>query len=69
MAEGPFLCVIGLAMVAVLWAGFAVIETGEPHDRCVDARRIELIAGKPARHCPALAWWQEPNGHEAADHE
>lgn len=68
MSEGGCLALIGVAIALCLWAGFAAVSAERPHEDCVDARRIEIIVGKPARHCPAIGWWNENWSHTEADH-
>lgn len=69
MSERLFFALVALALVLVFYGASLMIDADKPHMKCVEARRIEVIVGKPARHCPALQTWREPNGHEAIDHE
>jgi hypothetical protein len=69
MSEGGVLAAIGACIALCLWASFALIEADRPHEDCVEARRIEIIVGKPARHCPPIAGWRENWSHTDADHD
>lgn len=60
--------IVLLNILVNLWYWNGPYQESKAHNDCVDARKIELIVGKPARKCPAASAMNETWGHSFKDH-